>query len=177
MVISASERKKQFNRRMRLLNRVILGGVTLFVPIYIGVSLTGESADKLENLTDLFANINNQVALTVPPDGVRYMYFFHGAPDEGHKFVLINVRLQVNLQLAWAIVPRCFQLVDDRGRRYYPRSRSPFFITHSTELKGARGAVYEGDLLFEIPAERTHDSLLFDRYNDNETEEDDHGHD
>lgn len=175
MVISASERKKQFNKRMRLLNRVVLGGATLFVPIYIGVSLTGQSADKLENLTDLFANINNQVALTVPPDGVRYMYFFHGSPDEGHKFVLIDVRLQVNLQLAWAIVPRCFQLVDDRGRRYYPLSRSPFFIAHSDELKGERGAVYEGQLLFEIPAERAHDSLLFDRYN--ETEEDDHGHD
>ena len=175
MVISASERKKQFNKRMRLLNRVVLGGVTLFVPIYIGVSLTGQSADKLENLTDLFANINNQVALTVPPDGVRYMYFFHGSPAEGHKFVLINVRLQVNVQLAWAIVPRCFQLADDRGRRYYPLSRSPFFIAHSDELKGARGAVYEGQLLFEIPAERAHDSLLFDRYN--ETEEDDHGYD
>lgn len=175
MVISASERKKQFNKRMRLLNRVVLGGVTLFVPIYIGVSLTGQSADKLGNLTDLFANINNQVALTVPPDGVRYMYFFHGSPAEGHKFVLINVRLQVNVQLAWAIVPRCFQLADDRGRRYYPLSRSPFFIAHSDELKGACGAVYEGQLLFEIPAERAHDSLLFDRYN--ETEEDDHGYD
>ena len=175
MVISASERKKQLNKRLRLLNRVVLGGATLFVPIYIGVSLTGGSAAKLENLTHLFTNINNQVALTVPPDGVRYMYFFHGSPDEGHKFVLINVRLQVNLQLAWAIVPRCFQLVDDRGRRYYPRSRSPFFIAHSDELEGARGAVYEGQLLFEIPAERQHDSLLFDRYN--ETEGDDNGHD
>lgn len=175
MVVSASERKKQLNKRLRLLNRVVLGGATLFVPIYIGVSLTGGSADKLENLTHLFTNINNQVALTVPPDGVRYMYFFYGSPDEGHKFVLINVRLQVNLQLAWAIVPRCFQLVDDRGRRYYPRLRSPFFIEHSDELEGARGAVYEGQLLFEIPVERQHDSLLFDRYN--ETEEDDNGHD
>ena len=76
MVIKADERKKQLNKRLRLLNRVVLGGVTLFVPIYIGVSLTGGSADKLENLTNLFANINNQVALTVPVDGVRYMHFF-----------------------------------------------------------------------------------------------------
>ena len=85
MVIKADERKKQLNKRLRLLNRVVLGGVTLFVPIYIGVSLTGGSADKLENLTNLFANINNQVALTVPPDGVRYMHFFHGPPDEGQQ--------------------------------------------------------------------------------------------
>ena len=170
MAIKASERNEQFNKRLRLLNRIVLGGVSLFVPIYIGVSLTGGSADKLENLTNLFANINNQVTLTVPADGVRYMHFFHGPPDEGHKFVLIDVRLQVNLQLAWAIVPRCFQLVDDRGRRYYPRSRSPFFIDHTDELEGVRDAVYEGQLLFEIPAERKHDSLLFDRYY--ETEED-----
>ena len=64
MVIPASERKKQFNKRLRLLNRIVLGGVILFVPIYIGVRLTGGSADKLENVTNLFANINNQVALT-----------------------------------------------------------------------------------------------------------------
>lgn len=175
MVISASERKKQFNKRLRLLNRVVLGGAVLFVPIYIGVSLTDRSADKLENLTNLFANINNQVALTVPPDGVHYMHFFHGPPSEGHKFVLIDVRLQVNLQLAWPIVPRCFQLVDDHRRRYYPRSRSPFFIAHGDEFKGTKGAVYEGQLLFEIPSERKHESLLFDRYN--ETEEDDNGYD
>ena len=175
MVIKASERKKQLNKRLRMLNRIVLGGVTLFVPIYIGVSLTGGSADKLENLTNLFANINNQVALTVPVDGVRYMHFFHGPPDEGHKFVLIDVRLQVNLQLAWVIVPKCFQLVDDGGRRYYPLSRSPFFITHTDQLKGTKGEVYEGQLLFEIPSERKHESLLFDRYY--ETEEDDNGHD
>ncbi len=175
MVLPAKERKKQFNKRLRMLNRVVLGGVSLFVPIYIGVSLTGGSADKLENLTNLFANINNQVALTVPADGVRYMHFFHGPPDEGHKFVLVDVRLQVNLQLAWAIVPRCFQLVDGQGRRYYPLSRSPFFIAHTDQLKGTKGKVYEGQLLFEIPAERKHESLLFDRYY--ETEEDDNGHD
>ena len=175
MVIKASERKKQLNKRLRMLNRLALGGVTLFVPIYIGVSLTGGSADKLENLTNLFVNINNQVALTVPVDGVRYMHFFHGPPDEGHKFVLIDVRLQVNLQLAWVIVPKCFQLVDDGGRRYYPLSRSPFFIAHTDQLKGTKGEVYEGQLLFEIPSERKHESLLFDRYH--ETEEDDNGHD
>ncbi len=174
MVIKASERKKQLSKRLRLLNRVVLGGVTLFVPIYIGVSLTGGSADKLENLTNLFANINNQVALTVPVDGVRYMHFFHGPPAAGHKFVLIDVRLQVNLQLAWVIVPRCFQLVDDQGRRYYPLSRSPFFIAHTDQLQGAKGEVYEGQLLFAIPAERKHESLLFDRYY--QTEEDDNGH-
>ena len=79
------------------------------------------------------------------------MHFFHGPPDAGHKFVLIDVRLQVNLQLAWSIVPRCFQLVDDGGRRYFPLSRSPFFIAHTDQLKGTKGEVYEGQLLFEIP--------------------------
>ena len=78
MVIKANERKKQLNKRLRLLNRLVLGGVTLFVPIYIGVSLTGGSADKLENLTNLFANINNQVALTVPQMGCATCTFFHG---------------------------------------------------------------------------------------------------
>ena len=36
MVIKANERKKQLNKRLRVLNRLVLGGVTLFVPIYIG---------------------------------------------------------------------------------------------------------------------------------------------
>ena len=175
MVIKASERKKQLNKRLRMFNRFVLGGVTLFVPIYIGVSLTGGSADKLENL-DQPVRQHQQPSC---PDGTRgrggaYMHFFHGSPDEGHKFVLIDVRLQVNLQLAWVIVPKCFQLVDDGGRRYYPLSRSPFFITYTDQLKGTKGEVYEGQLLFEIPSERKHESLLFDRYT--ETKEDDNGH-
>ena len=58
-MLDASDRKKLLNRRMRMLNRVVLGGAALFLPIYIGVTLTGESADKLENITNIFANINN----------------------------------------------------------------------------------------------------------------------
>ncbi len=92
-MLDASERKQQLKKRMRMLNRVVLGGVTVFLPIYIGVKLTGGSADKIENITNVFAQINNQVSLTVPPDGVRYMHFFHGSPDEGHKFVLVDVSL------------------------------------------------------------------------------------
>ena len=151
-----------------MLNRVVLGGAALFLPIYIGVTLTGESADKLENITNIFANINNQVSLTVPADGVRYMHFFHGPPEEGHKFVVIDIALQAHLLLAWPVVPRCFQLVDDAGVRYYPLSRSPFFIAHGVELAMEQKRVYEGQLLFEMSAERKHVNLLFDRYQESE---------
>ena len=75
-MLDASDRKKLLNRRMRMLNRVVLGGAALFIPIYVGLTLMGESADKLENIADIFANIHNQVSLTVPVDGVRYMHFF-----------------------------------------------------------------------------------------------------
>jgi hypothetical protein len=167
-MLDASERKKLLNKRMRMLNRVVLGGVAVFLPIYIGVKLTGGSADKLANISNVFANINNQVSLTVPPDGVRYMHFFHGPPDAGHKFVLIDLNLQAHLKLAWPVVPRCFQLVDDEGRRYFPLSRSPFFIENSDEFTMDRDEVYEGQLLFEMPVERKHVSLLFDRYKESE---------
>lgn len=167
-MLDASERKKLLNKRMRMLNRLVLGGVAFFLPIYIGVRFTGGSADKLKNISNVFAHINNQVSLTVPPDGVRHMHFFHGAPDEGHKFVLIDVRLQAHLKLAWPVVPRCFQLVDDEGRRYYPLSRSPFFIAHTNEFKMDRDDVFAGGLLFEMPLERKHVNLLFDRYKESE---------
>ena len=167
-MLDASDRKKLLNRRMRMLNRVVLGGAALFIPIYVGVALMGESADKLENIADIFANIHNQVSLTVPADGVRYMHFFHGPPGTGHKFVVIDIALQANLLLAWQVLPRCFQLVDDAGVRYYPLSRSPFFIAHGVELVMEQSRVYDGQLLFEIPAERKHVSLLFDRYQESE---------
>ena len=156
-MLDVSDRKKLLNRRMRMLNRVVLGGAALFLPIYIGVTLTGESADKLENITNIFANINNQVSLTVPADGVRYMHFFHGPPEEGHKFVVIDIALQAHLHLAWPVVPR-----------YYPLSRSPFFIAHGVELAMEQKRVYEGQLLFEMSAERKHVNLLFDRYQESE---------
>ena len=163
-MLDASDRKKLLNRRMRTLNRVVLGSAVLFLPVYIGVTLTSESADKLENITNVFANINNQVSLTVPADGVRYMHFFHGPPEEGHKFVVIDIVLQANLLLAWPVVPRCFQLVDDAGRRYYSLSRSPFFIAYGDELAMEQSRAYEGQLLFEMPTDRKHVNLLFDRY-------------
>ena len=167
-MLDASDRKKLLNRRMRMLNRVVLGGAALFLPIYIGVTLTGESADKLENITNIFAKINTQVSLTVPADGVRYMHFFHGPPEEGPKFVVIDMALQAHLLLAWPVVPRCFHLVDDAGVRYYPLSRSPFFIAHGVELGIEQKRVYEGQLLFEISAERKHVNLLFDRNQESE---------
>ena len=163
-MLDVRKRKEQLNKRMRMLNRVVLGGVALFLPIYIGVKLTSGSADKIENISDVIAQINNQITLTVPQDGVQYMYFIHGPPDEDHKCVLVDVNMKANLKLAWSVVPRCFQLVDDNGRRYYPLARSPFFIEYSDAFKVEKDQVFTGQLLFEIPTERKHVSLLFDRY-------------
>ena len=55
-MLDISERKKQYSKRMRMLNRVVLGGAAIFLPIYIGVRLTSGSAEKLENITTLVIN-------------------------------------------------------------------------------------------------------------------------
>ena len=56
-MLDVRERKGQLNKRMRMLNRVVLGGVALFLPIYIGVKLTSGSADKIEYLILFLLNL------------------------------------------------------------------------------------------------------------------------
>ena len=70
----------------------------VFVPVYIGIRLTGGSTEKLQQLPDLLDRVKTPVVWEVPEGGVRYMHFFHGEPSEGHKFVLVRVRMEARMK-------------------------------------------------------------------------------
>ena len=156
--------KKRFDERMRVLNRIVLIGVMLFMPLYLFIRFTGGSHEKLQELPELFERIKQPIVWEVPEDGVKYLTFFRGRPEEGFKFVLVRLRLEARMKIGFPIVPRCFKLVDDQQRRYFPLSHSPLFITYTDEIYLDRGTVLEGELLFEIPVERKSVHLLFARY-------------
>ena len=149
---------------IKKIRRVTLMLCAVFLPLYLAVRITGGSGGKLEELPNWIDRLKNPVEWKVPEEGVSYLYFFHGEPSSGHKFVLIKVHLQAHAKLGYPIVPRCFRLVDDQDRLYYPLSRSPLFIERSDEFFLDQGDVIEAELLFEIPVERDAIRLLFDRY-------------
>ena len=138
----------------------------VFVPLYIGIRLTGGSTEKLQDLPDLLSRVKTPVVWEVPEGGVRYLFFFHGEPPAGHKFVLVKVGMEARMKLGYPVVPRCFRLVDDQNMRYYPLTRSPLFIERSDEFYMDRDDKFEGELLFEIPLEHEADRLLFERYSE-----------
>ena len=149
---------------MKTLTRLVLGGCAVFVPLYMGIRLTGGSAEKLQQLPDLLSRVKTPIVWEVPADGVRYLHFFHGDAEAGRKFVLVRLRLEARMKIGFPIVPRCFRLVDDEESLYYPFSRSPLFIEWTDEFHLDRDDVVEGELLFEIPEDRQSSRLLFDRY-------------
>lgn len=149
---------------MRILNRAVLMGCAVFVPLYIAVRLTGGSAKKLEELPDLLSRVKRPIVWQVPEGGVRYARFFHGPPSGGRKFVLVRVQMEARLKIGYPVVPRCFQLVDGGGVRHYPLSRSPLFIHRGDRFHLDRGDTFDEDLLFEIPEESSAERLTFERY-------------
>jgi hypothetical protein len=149
---------------LRILNRLVLGGVAMFVPLYFAVKLTGGEAEKLANMSEVFRHIKEPIVWNVPEGGVRYVKYFQGTADTGNKFVLVDVEMEARLRIGFPVVPRCFRLVDDLNTRHYPRSHSPFFIAYGDSFYMAQGDVFTGQLLFEIPAGRKANNLLFDRY-------------
>jgi hypothetical protein len=155
--------KQRFKARMRTLNRIVLLGAALFVPLYLGVRLTG-SMNRLESLPDALDRIKYPVVWSVPDDGVRDTDFFHGPPEEGHKFVIVRVQMEARMKIAYPVVPKCFRLVDDEQTRHYPLARSPLFIERTNQFYLDQDDFFEGELLFEIPHERKSERLLFDRY-------------
>jgi hypothetical protein len=158
------DRKSQRDANMRLLNRLVLGGFVLFVPIYLGIKITGGEAKKLENMSEIFRHLKEPIVWDVPEGGVRYANYFNGPPDEGNKFVLVDVDMTARLRIGFPVLPRCFRLMDSRKIRHYPLSRSPFFITYGDSFYMDKDETFAGKLLFEIPADRKAENLLFDRY-------------
>ena len=150
--------------RMRLLNRAILAGCAVFVPLYIGLRLTGGSAERLELLPDLLSRIKTPIVWSVPEGGVRYLRFFHGEPSEGRRFVLVRVHMEARMKIGYPVVPRCFRLVDDGENLYYPLSHSPLFIHRSDRFFLDRDDQLDDELVFEIPGDREAERLLFERY-------------
>ena len=157
-------KQSRLDANMRMLNRLILGGVAVFVPLYLIVRFTGGEAKKIEHIGQVFSHIKEPIVWSVPERVVQYLAYFQGAPDEGNKFVLIEVQMKARLRIGFPVVPRCFRLVDDLNIRHYPRSHSPFFIAHSDSFYMDSDEEFSGKLLFEIPANRKAENLLFDRY-------------
>jgi hypothetical protein len=157
-------KQSRLDANMRMLNRLILGGVAVFVPLYLIVRFTGGEAKKIENIAQVFSHIKEPIVWSVPERGVQYLTYFQGAPDEGNKFVLIEVQMKARMRIGFPVLPRCFRLVDDLNIRHYPRSHSPFFIAYSDSFYMDRDEEFSGKLLFEIPADRKAENLLFDRY-------------
>ena len=149
---------------VRKLRRITLMLCAVFLPLYLVIRLTGGSTEKLNELPDALDRWKKPVTWEVPEKGVRYLYFFHGDPSAGHKFVLVRVRMEARAKLAYSIVPRCFRLVDDADVRHYPLSHSPLFIERGISFKLDQGETFDEELLFEIPTERDAVRLLFDRY-------------
>ena len=140
--------------------------VAVFLPLYIGIRLTGGSAEKLQDLPDLLSRVKTPLIWAVPEGGVRYLHFHHGEPSDDHKFVLVKVEMEARMKLGYPVVPRCFRLVDDENTRYYPLSRSPLFIQQSNRFYQDRDDKLAGELLFEIPQAREAERLLIDRYSE-----------
>lgn len=161
---SRGGRKSVLERRLRTLNRLVLGGCALFIPLYLAVRFTGGSVERLELLPDLFSRVKTPIIWEVPEGGVRYLRFFHGEARPDHKFVLVQVRMEARMKIGYPVVPRCFRLVDDAQNQHYPMTDSPLFIRRGDRFYLDRDDVVDDELVFEIPTERSAERLLFERY-------------
>ena len=165
-----TRRQSLFKGRMRSLNRAVLMGSAVLVPLYLLVRFSSSSVDRLEELPDLFDRIKEPIVWQVPEGGVRYLQFHHGPPDAGSKFVGVDVELRARMKIGYPVLPKCFRLVDDEGTRYFPMERSQLFIDRGIGFRLDRDDEVEGELLFQIPQERQAVRLLFDRYRDSDKE-------
>ena len=155
--------RRRHRNRLRWLNRVVLLGSALAVPIYFAYKFNEGSYGQLEELPDLFERIKTPYVMEV--DEVRYFHYFKGMPDEGHKFVLVTMRMEARMKIGYPIVSRCFRLKDSDNQLHYPLTHSPLFIDiGADEFRLDRDDSFEGELLFEIPSDRSAERLLFERY-------------
>ena len=149
--------------RLRWLNRVVLLGSALAVPIYFAYQFNTGSYGKLEELPDLFDRIKTPYVLEV--DEVRHLHYFKGLPQEGEKFVLVTLRMNARMKIGYPIVSRCFRLKDSENEFHYPLTHSPLFIDlGASEFHLDRDDSVQGELLFSIPSDRSAERLLFERY-------------
>jgi len=167
IVSAIGSRRRQHRSRIRTLNRAVFLSCIVFLPVYIGIRLTGGSAEKLNKLPDLLDRVKTPIRWEVPDDGVRYLQFHHGDPAAGHKFVLVTVQLHARMKIGYPIIPKCFRVVATDGSLYFAKSRSPLFIAAGAgEFHLDMDESIEGELLFEIPAELKAQRLLFERFSE-----------
>ena len=145
-------------------NGYVVLAVLVLVPLYMVVRVTGGSLEKVRELPELIDRFQNPLVWSVPEGGVRYLHVFDGEPTEGHKFVLVQIRMEARMKIGYEITPANFRLIDDTDESYLSLFRSPLFLHKSTRFGLDRGEVFEDDLLFEIPLERKSVRLLFDRH-------------
>ncbi len=149
---------------LRRVNRYILGLIVVLIPLYILIKFTQNESIRVKSISDIVERIKEPIVWSVPEKGVRYISYFKGMPDEGNKFVLIDVEIKALMKIGFPVIPRCFRLVDNISTRYYPRTHSPFFISYGDSFYMEQNESFKGTLLFEIPINRTANNLLFDRY-------------
>ncbi|MEW6749816.1 MAG: hypothetical protein AB1505_02415 [Candidatus Latescibacterota bacterium] len=165
-MLSRTPGRGRYERSMVALNRLVLAGSLLYVVGWLFFHLTGGSAARLQDLPDALDRLKRPLVWEVPQDGVRYGRYYQGMPDPGSKFVFVRVRMEARTKIGFPIVSRCFRLVDEQGVRYYPLPNSPIFLEQTDQRYLDRGDVYEGELVFQTPAERRSSNLLFDRYHE-----------
>ena len=149
---------------LRRFNRYLLGVVVAFIPIYILSKFASDESLRIKSIGEVIERIKDPIVWSVPRNGVRYASYFKGVPDEGNKFVLVDIKMKAMMKIGFPVVPRCFRLVDDTKTRYYPKTHSPFFIAFSDSFYMDQDATFDGTLLFEIPIHRKASNLLFDRF-------------
>ena len=164
MVKEKYRRNNHLDLYLRRANRYIFGLIVIFIPLYVLIKFTQNESIRVKSISNIIERIKEPIIWNVPEKGVRYSSYFKGMPEEGNKFVLIDIDIKALMKIGFPVVPRCFRLVDNKKVRYYPRTHSPFFIAHGDSFYMEQDRSFNGTLLFEIPVNRKANNLLFDRY-------------
>ena len=83
---------------LRRLNRYLLGVVVVFIPIYIFLKFASDESIRIKSIGEVIERIKEPIVWSVPRNGVRYASYFKGVPDEGNKFVLVDLKMKAMMK-------------------------------------------------------------------------------
>ena len=81
----------------------------------------------------------------------------------GCKQIIVYFRVSCQKTLPFAVVPKCFTLVDSLGQGYHPLRASPLFLEKGEEFWLREGEELESRLFFEIPQDAKAYRLRFNQ--------------
>jgi hypothetical protein len=81
----------------------------------------------------------------------------------GYKQVIVYFRVSCQKSLPFAVVPKCFTLVDSLGQGYHPLVASPLFLEKGEEFWLQEGEELKSRLFFEIPKDTKAYRLRFNQ--------------